>query len=192
MSSRYVCRLLAGLAAGGIAIPDASAQTYLGAGVSSLSLASQYSAIGTRGTSGFTMIGGIEFAAGWFVEVAASVAGGIETGPTENIYYPADTADYGIVRLSIGKHFWPIAERGWTPWAAAGRASHQIYWNTFAYEVSGSGLSLGAGVDFQPAPPWRVRLQAIRHRFSAHDTYGYGPYSGRTNEVSAAAIYSFR
>ena len=192
MSFRCVCRLMAGLAAGWLAIPDGSAQPYLGLGVSRLSLASQYSAIDARSATGFTLIGGIELAPTWFAELSVSAAEGIDTGPTENIFYPADSAEYSILRLGVGKSFWALAERRWTPWVSAGWSYHFINWDTFWYQVEGPGVSLGAGVDIEPARSWRLRIQAMRHRFSAHDTYGYGPYSSRTSEVSAAVMYAFR
>jgi opacity protein-like surface antigen len=192
VSFRCLCRLIAAFAAGWTAIPNAAAQPYLGLGVSRLALSSQYSALGTQSRTGFTMIGGIEFLPTWFAELAVSAAGGIATGPTENINYPPDTAEYSVLRWSVGKHFWPIAERGWTPWVAAGWGYNFVNWDTYYYVVDGTGLSLGAGVDFEPVRPWRVRVQAMQHRFSGHDTYGYGPYSSRSNEIAAAVIFAFR
>lgn len=191
MPFRRICRLMVGLAAGSMAIFDVQAQGYLGFGVSNLSLTSQYSAIGTRSATGFTLFGGADFLPTWFWELSVS-ANEFDVGQTENIYYPPDRAEYSILRFSIAKQFWRIAERGWTPWAAVGSSYHYIGWKTYFYEVSGSGLSLGAGADFEPARPWRIRLQAFRHRFSAHDNYGYGPYSSRTSELSAAVMFTFR
>ena len=108
MSSRCVYRLMAGLAVGWMAIPEGSAQPYVGLGLSRLSLASQYSAIDARSGTGFTLIGGIEFASTGFAELAVSSAG-VDTGPTENIFYPADSAEYSILRLGIGKSLWALA-----------------------------------------------------------------------------------
>ena len=48
------------------------------------------------------------------------------------------------------------------------------------------------GVDVALAPSWRLRVQAMRHRFSARGTYGEGPFSTRSNELSASAMYVFR
>jgi opacity protein-like surface antigen len=59
-------------------------------------------------------------------------------------------------------------------------------------QLDGTGVSLGAGVDFGLAQSWRLRLQAMRNRFSARDTYGEGPFSTRSNELSASAMYVFR
>lgn len=192
MSARCVCRLMAGLAAGLMAMPDGSAQPYVGLGISELSLSSEYSSIDGRSKLGFTLLTGYEFASTWFTEFSVSAASGIDTGPTVNIFYPADSAEYSILRFSIRKSFWTLAERRWTPWVAAGAAYHYINWDTFYYQLDGFGVSLGAGVDLELAPPWRLRVQALRHRFSARDTYGEGPFSTRSRELSAAMIYAFR
>lgn len=167
------------------------AQPYLGVGASQLSVSSAYSSIDGRRGTGFTLIAGAGFASTWFAELAVSAAD-IDTGPTQGIFYPADRAEYSILRLGIGKSLWRLAEHGWTPWVAVGTAYHYVNWETFYYQLDGAGISLGAGVDFEPARSWRVRLQAIRHRFSGRDTYGDGPFSTRTNEISAAVLYAFR
>jgi opacity protein-like surface antigen len=191
MPSRCVCRLIAGLAAGWIAIPEGAAQPYVGLGPSRLSLSSEYSAIDARSGTGFTLIGGIEFAPTGFAELSVSAAS-VDVGPTENIFYPADRAEYSILRFGIGKSLWALGERGWTPWVGAGWAYHYVNWESFYYQVDGTGVSLGAGVDIEPVRPWRVRVQAMRHRFSGRDTYGYGPFGTRSGEWSAVVIYGFR
>jgi opacity protein-like surface antigen len=188
---RNVCRLVAGLAAGMLAMQGAWAQPYLGIGVASLSLDSQYASIDGRSGTGITLYGGYEFVPTWSVELSVSAAD-IDTGPTVNIFYPADSAEYSILRVSMRKSLWTLRERGWTPWVAVGVAYHYVNWDTFYYQLDGTGVSLGAGVDFGLAPSWRLRLQAMRNRFSARDTYGEGPFGTRSNELSASALYAFR
>ena len=190
MSLRFIGRLIVGLAAGFVTVADASAQRYLGLGATSLSLSSQYSAIDGGSGTGLTLLLGARLDT-WFVELAVGGTG-IDVGETENIFYPADSAGYGVLRLSVGKSLWPVAERGWTPWAALGWAYHGISWDTYAYQVDGTGLSLGAGADFALPGPLRARLQAIWHRFDARDTYNYGPYSSRARELSAVLMLEFR
>lgn len=192
ISFRSICGVLAGLACSLIATHDGLAQPYLGAGISNLSLSSQYSSIDGRSKTGFTLFGGYEFASTWFTELAVSSAAGIDTGPTENIYYPADSAEYSILRLSIGTSFWTFAERRWRPWIAAGMSYHYVNWDTFYYQLDGTGLALGAGVDIQLLRSWRLRAQANWYRYSLRDTYGDGPYNSRTTELSAGVIYAFR
>ena len=191
MRIRGVCGRMAGLVAGVMAMQGAWAQPYLGIGVASLSLDSQYASIDGRSGTGITLYGGYEFVPTWSVELSVSAAD-INTGPTVNIFYPADSAEYSILRVSMRKSLWTLRERGWTPWVAAGSAYHYVNWNTFYYQLDGTGVSLGGGVDVALAPSWRLRLQAMRHRFSARDTYGEGPFSTRSNELSASAMYVFR
>jgi opacity protein-like surface antigen len=191
MSVRCICRLMSGLAVGLMATHNSLAQPYVGLGVSRLSLSSQYSSVDGRSGAGFTLFGGFEFASTWSAEFSVS-ATGIDTGPTQGIFYPADSAEYSILRLSVRKGFWTSTERRWMPWVTAGAAYHYINWDTFYYQLDGTGLSLGAGVDLELAQTWRVRIQAIRHSFSARDNYGDGSFSSRSTELSAGVIYTFR
>jgi opacity protein-like surface antigen len=192
MSVRCICRLMVGLAAGLMATHNSLAQPYVGLGVSRLSLSSQHSSVDGRSGTGFTLFGGFEFASTWSAELSVSGATGIDTGPTPGIFYPADSAEYSILRLNVRKGFWTFTERRWTPWVTAGVAYHYINWDTFYYQLDGAGLSLGAGVDLELVRTWRVRIQAIRHSFSARDTYADGTFSSRSTELSAGVIYTFR
>lgn len=191
MSVRRVCWQMAGLAAGLMVTQSSLAQSYMGLGISTLSLSSQDSSIDGRSKTGFTFFGGVEFASTWSVELSVSSATGMSTGPTENIYYPADSAEYGILRLGVRKSFWGFSERSWAPWVTAGTAYHYINWDTFAYQLDGTGVSLGGGADFALARSWRVRVQALRHRFSTWGSYGYGTFNSRSSELSAGVIYAF-
>lgn len=191
MSVGCACRLTTGLAVGLLMMHDALAQPYVGLGVSRLSLSSQYSSVDGRSGTGITLFGGMEFAPTWSAELSISAATGLDTGPTENIFYPADSAEYAILRIGVRKSFPGPAEQSWTPWITVGTAYHYISWDTFYYQLDGAGLSLGAGIDFELAPSWRLRFQAISHRFSAHDTYGDGPFSSRSTELSAGVVWHF-
>jgi hypothetical protein len=192
MSARCVFKLIAGLAIGLMAMRDSLAEPYVGVGVSRLSLSSQYSSFDGRSGTGLTLFGGFEFAPTWSGEWSISGATGLNTGPTENIFYPADSAEYSVLRVGVRKSFSKFAEGQWTPWVTAGTAYHYISLDTFYYYLDGTGLSLGGGVDVELARSWRARVQAMRHNFSARDTYGYGPYSSRSTELSAGVIYVFR
>ena len=191
MSVGCACRLVASLAVGLLVTHNALAQPYVGLGVSRLSLNSEYSSVDGRSGTGITLFGGTEFAPTWFAELSISAASGIDSGPTENIFYPADSAEYDILRIAARKSFPGLADQSWTPWVTVGTAYHYVSWDTFYYQLDGSGLSFGGGVDFELAPSWSLRFQAISHRFSAHDTYGYGPFSSRSTELSAGVVWHF-
>jgi opacity protein-like surface antigen len=191
MSARCACKLVLGLAPGLLAVHDGLAQPYVGLGVANLSLSSEYPSIDGRSGTGFTLIGGYEFAPTWSMELSVS-ATDIDTGPTLNIYYPADRAEYSILGFSVRKSFWTFAERRWAPWLSAGTAYHYLNWDTFYYQLDGTGFFLGGGVDVELVKPVLLRIQASWHRFSLRDTYGDGPFSSRSRELSASAIYAFR
>lgn len=188
---RNLCRFAAGLAAGLLVAQGAAAQPYLGLGIASLSLSSDYAPIDGQSGTGFFLVGGYEFAPTWSFELSVS-AREIDAGPTIGIYYPADSADYSILRFALRKSLWTLGEHRWTPWLTVGAAYHYIGWNTFYYQLEGFGASLGGGVDFALAASWSVRLQGMLNRFSASDTYGEGSYSSRTSELSASVIYTLR
>jgi hypothetical protein len=80
---------------------SSAAGAYLGGGVSRFSLSSSNSAIDGRAANGVTIFAGVEFASTWSAELAISAAPEIDTGPTQNIFYPADSAEYSILRASI-------------------------------------------------------------------------------------------
>lgn len=169
-----------------------AAGVYVGGGVSRFSLSSSNSAIDGRAANGVTIFGGVEFASTWSAELAISAAPEIDTGPTQNIFYPADSAEYSILRASIRKNFWKLTEHHWAPWIGAGTAYHYINWDTYYYYLHGAGLFVAAGVDVELARSWHFRMQAVQHRFSARDNYDYGPFRTRVLELSGAVIYYFR
>ncbi len=91
----------------------------------------------------------------------------------QNIYYPADTADYSLVFIGVGKSLWSLNDHGWTPWIEAGFAYAGLDWKTFYYQVSGGGLALAGGLDVRMGTtPLVLRAQYITHNFSTSDTYG--------------------
>jgi hypothetical protein len=94
MAIRWACGLIGGLVAGLAPIQGGVAQAYAGLGVSRLSVTSRYSAVDRRDGTGFTLVGGYKLAPTWFAELSASVAH-MDVGPTENISYPEDRAEFG-------------------------------------------------------------------------------------------------
>lgn len=188
-----VCRLFAIFVPSLLTVETASAAgAYVGGGVSKVSLSSSNSTIDGRAANGLTIFGGYEFASTWSAELAFSVAPKIDTGPTENIYYPADSAQYSILRAGMRKNFWNLAEHHWAPWIGAGTAYHYIYRDTYYYYMHGTGFFVAGGVDVQLDRSWHFRAQAVQHRFSVRDNYDYGPFRTRALELSGAVIYYFR
>jgi len=159
----------------------------LGGGVSMASIDSNYSALGQQTADGVAMAAGAEFAETWWLDAFMSLGHHLETGVTENIYYPPDHADYAVVSVGVRKAFPLSPESRWTPWLHAGLGVGDVMWDTYFYSVSGVGLALGCGVDRRlGSSALALRAQALRHSFSGEDNYGYGPY--RTTAVVGAVL----
>ncbi len=166
---------------------------YIGIGASQASIHSNYSAIGSKSAGGYALLAGVEFAETWSVEMFVSAGHHIATGPTEKINYPPDTAEYSVVAFNLRKSIWSLEENGWTPWIAVGFGIGQVYWDTYFYELTGSGLAFSGGVDLQiGTSPAVIRAQIMAHSFSATDTYDYGPYDVSARVLSALLVYRFR
>jgi hypothetical protein len=166
---------------------------YFGLGPSNASIHSDYSAIGDKSAGGLAIVIGVEFADTWSAEMFASVGHNISTDTTQNIYYPPDSAEYGVVDFRIRKSFWPLDKKGWTPWIGAGYGIGSVSWDTFFYQVNGDGLALSGGADMKLGrSPLVVRLQVMELTYSGHDTYGYGPYRVRGELFSALLILRLR
>ena len=189
---RRTATLLAALALG-LAYPAVCASSWqLGAGISVANVSSNYSAIGTQSAEGFSVDASWEFLPTWSVEGFGSFGHKIATGTTQQIYYPPDHAEYGIFIIGVRKDFWPLADRGWTPWLLAGSGVGQVYWDTYFYEVAGSGLAGAGGFDLRLGKsPALLRAQLLYHQFSGDDTYGHGPYSVRGTLASVMLMFRF-
>ena len=174
-------------AALGACVPIPMKAWQVGAGVSAASIDSDYSALGEQTGDGVAMAAAAEFAETWWLDAFMSLGHHLETGATENIYYPPDHADYGVVSVGVRKDF-PLRPDGrWTPWLHAGFGVGDIMWDTYYYGISGVGLALAGGVDRRLGSwPLALRGQVLRHSFSGEDTYGYGPY--RTTAVVGAVL----
>jgi hypothetical protein len=173
--------------------PVSARPWYIGLGPSYASIHSDYSAIGSKSANGYAILAGLEFANTWSLEMFISTGHHISTDATRNIYYPPDSAEYSVVDFSIRKSIWPLDEKGWTPWIGAGFGIGEVYWDTYFYEITGTGLALSGGVDLEIGKsPLVVRMQFMEHSFSAADTYGYGPYKVRGELFSALLMYRFR
>jgi hypothetical protein len=161
-------------------------------GLSNGSINSGFSAIGNKNSAGYFVIIGASFAETWFFEVEAGGLGDFNTGPTPNIFYPADSAYLAYINFGIRKSLWARSENNWTPRLAA-RYGHYYYgWNTFAYSLSGLGPSALLGFDLPLGDTYLLlRLKLDHHRFPVTDLYDYGPYQNTVNIFSSVLIYQF-
>lgn len=167
---------------------------YLGGGTSSAAIDSDYEAIGSQRAGGYVVLGGCEFARTWAGEIFFSGGHKITTGTTANIYYPPDQAEYGVVVFGLHKGLWSLDEHRWTPWLGVGLGIGQVMWENYFYDLTGNfSLAWSGGADIAlGSTPLAVRLQVLRHSFSARDNYDYGPYRVEGTITSAALIWRIR
>ncbi len=166
--------VVAAALSGCVALP---APWQLGGGVSHTSLHTDYSALGDQDTSSVDVVASWGFTRTWWLDTYASFGTDrLETGTTQNIYYPPDSAHYLMFALNLRKE-WPAEGRRVTPWLSGGVGLGDASWETYWYSVAGFGPVLGAGFDASLGrSPLALRVQLQGYRFSGEDSYGYGPY----------------
>ena len=184
------------VAMGFVNLPKAYASAndgiYVGLGLSNGSINSDFSAIGNQNSAGYFVLFGSPFAETWSFELEAGGLGDFDTGPTPNIFYPADSAYLTYINFGIRKSLWARSESNWTPWLAARYGYYYYGWNTFAYSLGGSGPSASFGIDLSLGnTSLLLRLKMDYHRFQVTDLYDYGPYQNTVNNFSSALIYQF-
>lgn len=169
---------------------SAESNIYLGGGFSSVELNIDHPSINSQsGTAYYIFVG--TRSEKWGFEAAATAGMTFSTGVTPGIYYPPDSAEYGIVDLGIKRFFKTKTDPNMIPWIGVGLGLHFITWNTYYYNVNGNGYSLTAGFDYQLEHHWLARGGVVYYDFKSNDTYDYGPYDGNTTQVNFAIIYLF-
>lgn len=163
---------------------------YLGGGFSSVKLDIDHPSINSQSGTAYYILAGTR-SEKWGFEAAATGGMSFSTGETPGIYYPADSAEYGILDLGIKRFFNPEANPKLFPWLGVGLGLHFISWSTFWYNVDGYGYSLTAGIDYLLEKHWFIRGGLVYYDFKSDDTYEYGPYDGNTTQVNFAIIYLF-
>ncbi len=163
---------------------------YIGGGISLISLNSEHPSINDQNGTGYHLLAGTKYE-NWGIELAATGGLSFNTAPTPGIYYPEDSAEYGILDLGFKRYFHPKNYTELSPWIGVGLGLHFIDWSTFYYNVTGFGYSISGGIDYQIVPGWFVRGSAVYHDFKSDDTYEYGPYDDTATQVNLIIIYQF-
>lgn len=163
---------------------------YLGGGISFIRLSSEHPSINDQNGTGYYLFAGTR-SDNWGLELAATGGLSFNTGETPGIYYPEDSAEYGILDLGLKRFFHPEKYTNLSPWIGAGLGLHIITWDTYYYEVGGFGYSLSGGLDYRIAADWFVRGGMIYNVFQSDDTYEYGPYDGTSSQLNLILFYQF-
>lgn len=153
--------------------PATAYEKYLftGLGSSQISIESSSTAIDGRSSNGLTMFIGYAMSETWSMEVGLSDWHDLNVGPTQDISYPADTAEFSVISLGYRKSLWSVDDKGWAPWLMGGVGVASINWDSFFYSIGGFTYYYAFGIDIKITRPVLLRLQSIRHHFSASDAY---------------------
>ncbi len=162
---------------------------YVGGGVSQIAIDHGHEAIGSQNATGYQLVTGVIWDH-WGLDFSISGTT-LDTGEVTDIYYPPDSADYGILDMGLRYYFRIVEDDQIIPWVGAGLGIHFISWDTYWYNVDGAGYSLAAGVDCRVVSNLYLRSGLKYHRFTSDDTYGYGPYDGTTIEANIGLIWLF-
>jgi outer membrane protein W len=163
---------------------------YFGGGLSLIRLSNDHPSINNQNGTGYYLFAGTR-SENWGFELAATGGLSFDTGQTPGIYYPEDSAEYGILDIGFKRYFHPKSDTNLSPWIGVGLGLHFVTWDTYYYNVDGFGYSVTGGVDYQIAPDWFIRGGMIYHDFKSDDTYEYGPYDGTASQVNLSIIYEF-
>jgi len=128
------------------------------------------------------------FADDWAFDMSLS-AMGINVGTTTDIYYPPDTASAGLIYLGIKKDFVLSNDGNFRFWAGGGYGIPLIMWDSYWYNVSGSGFAYSAGISRKLAPDFRLNGGYRNYLFKGYSS-GDTPVDGGISEWFLALQYN--
>lgn len=182
--------------------PDtvAGPRWYLGGGIAHLGLRNDHPAIGNHSGIGPQLLIGSSLGGHWKIEgsvATARVAVDETCDPAApatcaTLYYPADDAEYAGIRISIRRDLPVAGQNRWLPWVSLGYGYYYYKWETYFYSVSGSGPTVGAGVDLRLEGAWLLRLDINHSTYAGADEYSYGGFGGSATQAGIALVYGFR
>ena len=167
--------------------------TYLGFGTAKFGLTSDHPAIDSANGNGYQFIFGRYSAPSFSGEIVMSGGLRISTGAVPSPYYPEDSAEYGYFMFGGRYHFIDLSQKNISPWIGLAWGWHNIMWDTYFYEISGTSLTPYAGVDILLGDRGGLlRAEVKRHSFSASSGWYGGNYHVDVNEFNISLGYLFR
>lgn len=168
-----------------------SQSLYFGFGGSLIDMKSSYSAIPNVNHSAYSFCFGGGIYRTWWFDFSATIVERISTDTTENIYYPQDKAEFGLISVSLRKDliFDERTDHVFIPWIAAGYAIQDVRWEYYFYNVTSTGYSLSAGFDILLKYGFKLDFFYQYQKVEGYDTYEYGPYSFSSDEFGMKIFY---
>jgi len=115
----------------------------------------------------------------------------VDVGPTPEIAFPSDRADYAVMALGGLWDFRPPGSRGPGAWLSLHATYHNLNWRQFYYNIEGFGLSPGVGAHVTIPPIGTFRIGVTANFFSANSLYE-ADASGQSLQFSMDYLYEFR
>jgi len=115
----------------------------------------------------------------------------VDVGPTSEIAFPSDRADYAVMALGGLWDFRPPGSRGPGAWVALHGTYHNLNWREFSYNIEGFGLSPGAGAHVHIPSVGVLRIGVTANFFSAKSVYE-ADASGQSFQFALDYLYEFR
>jgi hypothetical protein len=162
---------------------------YVGGGGQYGSVASENPAVDGASGPGFQVVLGRQLTGPLYFDMRL---GGIfvDVGPTPDIYYPADRADYAAAALGVLYDFRKPEAEGASPWVALHASYHNFNWNEVFYAINGAGLSPSAGVQVRVRPLGLFRAGLMSSFFFASSNYD-APSNGQSLLVTLDYLFEF-
>ncbi|KPJ92418.1 MAG: hypothetical protein AMJ53_09425 [Gammaproteobacteria bacterium SG8_11] len=174
---------------------EIKSEQYIGLGMARFSINSDHPSIDDQAIVGMSLLFGVRSRSHVF-ELSLGGGSGVEVGPTFDIYYPEDSADYGYFSLSYQyqfRHLKPASNV--FPYLGAGYSFHSINWNNYVYDHSGDGYAIMGGVVIPIEKTWAINLSVRRFSFSGEkilfSSGDYPDYATQVYEVAASLVYHF-
>jgi opacity protein-like surface antigen len=171
------------------------AEQYVGLGVSRFSINSEHPSIDDQSITGISLLFGFRYR-NHVIELSMGGGSGIEAGPTSDIYYPADSADYSAITLSYQYQFrgLRLADNVF-PYLGLGYNFNSINWENYVYDHSGDGYAIIGGLIITIEKLWAVNLSIRRYSFSGErflfSSDDYPDYTTEVYELTANVVFHF-
>jgi opacity protein-like surface antigen len=169
---------------------------YFGLGMSRLSISSDHPSIDDQSIFGISLLWGMQYN-NHILELSIAGGSGVDVGPTPDIYYPEDSADYGSITLSYQYHFHNLTiANSIFPYLGLGYSFNSINWNNYVYDQSGTGLTIIGGAIITLEKNWAVNFTIRRYEYSGEKLlFAVGDYANNDSEIyefAAIIEYFFR